>query len=162
MSSVKKRKKKKLPIHLYLIYIAIATFLFSGVTLSKYTSTSEGSDSVSVALFANNTEVIIPVSECSPGEEFIVKVYVRNYDGTKVCEVSQTFEITAETVLGKIPLELDWIGVRPKGNFYAMEGAVEKMYELKVSWPIENGYPDSDYADEIEVIRILVDCEQID
>jgi len=126
-------------------------------------STADGSDSVSVALFANDTEVTIPVKECYPGCELTITVNVRNYEGDNVCEVSQAFEITAETALGEIPLEFEWVDIAPRGNFYATDGELEKQFVLRVSWPIENGeYPESDYADKIEVIRLIVECSQID
>ena len=163
MAYVKKRKKKKLPIHLYLLYLVFATLIFTGVTLSSYVSTTEGSDSATVALFANETEVTIPVTECYPGCEFVIDLYVRNYEDGKVCEVSQAFDITAERALDEIPLELEWIGVQPKGNFYAIEGQRELKYQLKVSWPVTNDeYPESDFSDKIEVIRLIVDCYQVD
>ena len=163
MASVRKRKKQKLPIHIYLLYMILATLIFTGVTLSSYVSTSEGGDSATVALFANDTELTIPIQDCYPGCEFNITVNVRNYENGDVCEVSQAFEITAETVLDEIPLKLEWIGVEPRGNFYAIDGERDLQYNLKVSWPVNNGeYPSSDYADKIEVIRLIVDCYQVD
>lgn len=162
MASVKKRKKR-LPIHIYLIYMIVATLVFTGVTFSSYVSTSEGGDSVTVALFANSTEVILPVSECYPGCEFTIKVKVTNAENGKVCEVSQSYKMHAEVVTGSIPLVLEWIGGQPVGDFHIADGTVERVYDLKVSWPITNGeYPSDDYSEKIEVIRILVDCQQID
>ena len=143
--------------------MVFATLLFTGVTMSSYVSTASGGDSVSVALFANDTEVTIPVKECYPGCEFTITVNVRNYEGDNVCEVSQAFEITAETAFDEIPLEFEWLEVSPRGNFYATEGKRDLQYQVKVSWPVENGeYPESDYADKIEVIRLIVECSQID
>lgn len=165
MSFIKRRKKGKLPIHLYLIYMIIATLLFTGVTFSSYVSTSEGGDEVQVALFANDTEVILPVTECYPGCEFTIQVTVTNYEGDKVCEVSQAYSITAETVTGSIPLELDWLEVDgdPVGNFHINDGEKQvKVYDLKVTWPVTDSNITSEYADEIEVIRIIIDCNQID
>lgn len=164
MTSVKRRKKRKLPIHVYLIYMIVASLLFTAVTFSSYVSTSEGGDSVSIALFANDTEILIPVDKCEPGESFTMNVKVTNYEDDRVCEVSQAYTITAEAVTGRIPLELEWIGEQPIGDFHLLDGREQYAeYQLKVSWPVENGnYPSGDYSNEIEVIRILAECNQID
>ena len=161
--STEKKRKVKLPIHLYLLYVIVATLVFTAVTFSSYVSTSEGGDSATVALFANDTEVIIPVNECYPGFSFEVPITVKNYEDDKVCEVSQSYSITAENVFETIPLEFSW-SEQPVGDFHLNDGAKqEKTYTLTVSWPVKNGvYPESELSEEIAVVRILIDCSQID
>ena len=166
MQTVKKRKAKrkvKLPIHIYLLYMIIATLVFTAVTFSSYVSTSEGGDSVKVALFANDAEVLIPLNECYPGCDPIeVPITVTNYDDDKVCEVSQSYSITVQNVFNAIPLKFDW-SETPVGNFHLGDGRKQtKQYTLTISWPVDGGYPSSELADEIDVVRILVNCDQID
>jgi len=45
------RKKPRLPLSAYLTYLLIATFVFTGVSFSKFAASASGSDSVSVAGF---------------------------------------------------------------------------------------------------------------
>lgn len=163
MAEAKKKKAKvKLPIHLYLIYIVVATLVFTAVTFSSYVSTSEGGDSTTVALFANDTEFVIPVNECCPGFSLQVPITVKNYEDDKVCEVSQSYSITAENVFDTIPLKFTW-SENPVGDFHLNDGEKqEKTYTLTISWPTDAGSIASELSEEIAVVRILIDCSQID
>lgn len=44
-------KRNRLPIHVYLVYLLVATLVFTGVTFSKYVTSSTGGDSARVAVF---------------------------------------------------------------------------------------------------------------
>ena len=168
---MKKFKFKKLPLRVYLLYLVVASLIFTGVTFSSYVSTATGGDVVQVALFAADTSVNIPVTDMKPGDSFDITIQFQNYEvgenGEKrICEVSQTFSATAETMTKRIPLELEWLQ-DPQSDFHVNEafkdGTIEKSFTLRVSWPVENGeYPDSSFADEMEVIRISVNAQQID
>lgn len=165
-----KKRFKKIPLRIYLLYLVIASLIFTGVTFSSYVSTTSGGDEVRVALFAADTEVTVPVSEVYPGCSFTIPIRVMNYEetleGTRICEVSQRFSIEAETLLGRIPLTLTWEqGSAPRGDLFLTDGIGGKRhldYDLIVSWDVSGGYPSHDYADEIEVIRIIARAEQID
>lgn len=156
-----KMRMKKLPVRAYLLYLLIASLIFTGVTFSSYISSTSGGDSTQVALFANGAQIInIPVSkECYPGSSIAVTLDVCNYEGDSICQVSQTYDIRVEFLVGEIPFETSWKNDYNADTFYANDGKVTNRHTLTVSWPA--GKNDYKYSDEIEVLRIIVYSEQV-
>ena len=164
------KRLKKIPLRVWLFYLLLISILCTGVTFASYKSESSGGSSTRVALFANDTKVDISITEIEPGMSIEIPITVTNYDDDRICEVSQSYRMHAETFVGVLPLKLEWVSVDTKnvvgdsvtGQFFLSDGEREHSYKLLVSWPIDGGYPDADLVNEIEVIRLVVYCEQID
>ena len=171
------KRLKKIPLRVWLFYLLLISILCTGVTFASYKSESSGGSSTRVALFANDAKVDITIKDIVPGGEPIeIPITVTNYDDDRICEVSQSYKMHAEAFVGVLPLKLEWVSVDTKnvvgdsvtGQFFLSDGEREHDYKLVVSWELEedeNGnpiYPDSDLMNEIEVIRLVVHCEQID
>ena len=161
------RSLKKIPLRVWLFYLLLISILFTGVTFASYKSESSGGSTTKVALFANDTAVNIPITEVYPGCTFEVPITVLNYEGDKVCEVSERYEIEAILVTERLPLTINWRNDEEPnqagnvyGDMHVAGGKQEKTHTLVVSWPAGNA--NYEYADEIEVIRIIIHCEQID
>ena len=164
------KRLKKIPLRVWLFYLLLISILFTSVTFASYKSESSGGSSTRVALFANDAKVDISITEIAPGDVITIPITVTNYDEDRICEVSQSFEMHAEAFVGVLPLEFEWVSVDTKavigasvtGQFHATDGERDRNYNLVVSWPVDEGYPDADLVNEIEVVRIVVYCEQID
>ena len=162
------KKLKKIPLRVWLFYLLLLSTLLTGISYASYRSESSGGSSVRVALFANDASIDLSVTDFYPGKTVELPITVTNYDDENVCEVSQSYEMQASAFVGRIPLEIKWktngsiLPGNASGNFFVSEGRTHDDYFLVVSWPINAGYPDAEFADEIEVIRINVRCEQID
>ncbi len=164
------KSKTKLPIKRYLIYILIAVVLISNTTFSRYVSTSSGGSSVSVALFASDVsyveDVQIPIS-IHPGETVEFHIILTNFelDGdNRVSQVSQRYKLSHELMANRLPLTVtydkQWNDMQLTNS---NNGKITHTQTITVTW--DNSQPgNNDYtlADEIEVIRILVNVEQID
>ena len=172
------KRLKKIPLRAWLFYLFLISILFTGMTFASYKSESSGGSSTRVALFANDVTLDFTIGNISPGMDPIeLPITVMNYDGEKTCEVSQSYVMKAEAFVGRLPIKLEWKSVDTKkmlegdsvsGNFFISDPKREHQYILVVSWDLDKDqggntiYPDSDLADEIEVIRLKVHCEQID
>ena len=164
------KRLKKIPLRVWLFYLLLISILCTGVTFASYKSESSGGSSTRVALFANDTKVDISITEIEPGMSIEIPITVTNYDENGICEVSQSYKMHAEAFVGVLPLKLEWVSVDTKnvvgdsvtGQFFVSDGKRDDKHMLVVSWPIDGGYPDADLVNEIEVIRLVVYCEQID
>ncbi len=163
-----KAKSSKLPIKKYLILIFIAVLLITNSTFSKYVSTSTGGSTAAVAIFASDVEIQVPLEKISPDSPIEITIDVSNYETTgltkKVSEVSQSYVMTPKQMTGNIPLTFEWIGENGnKGSFQAVTHSAGNTYQhvLRITWD-KSVNIDYTLADELEVIRILVDVEQID
>lgn len=75
-----KKQRKKLPLSVYLVFLLTVTFLFSGVTFSKYYTDASASDSARVAKFdvrvsQSNAEMNLNTQNADTRQgEYIIKV----------------------------------------------------------------------------------------
>ena len=158
----------KLPLRVYLMYLLVASLVCTGVTFSSYVSTSQGGDSVRVALFANDVSISVPVTaQCYPGCSFEIPITVTNYktEGLNkyVCEVTQDYTLEATLLVGSLPLEVTFKNGNNTGRLYANSSATEMKHTVVITWPTDNSETRNyDYADEIEVLRITAVCNQAD
>ena len=156
-----------LPLRAYLLYLLAATVVCTGVTFSSYLSSSSGGDTTRVALFATDVSINIPLDEaCYPGCSFEIPIKISNYE-TKgltesVCEVSQSYSLEAVTLVGNLPINVEWQNGNSTGSFKATDSATDRTHVLVVTWPINASSTAYEYADEIEVIRVIVTAEQTD
>ena len=165
------KRLKKIPLRVWLFYLLLISILFTGATFASYKSESSGGSSTRVALFANDVNVDLTITDMAPGKTVEIPISVTNYDENGMCEVSQSYNMYAEAFVGVLPLKLEWknvdtnaiVGDSVNGQFFVSGGKREHKHKLVVSWPVVDGvYPDASLADEIEVIRLVVHCEQID
>lgn len=158
---------KRIPLRAYLLYLLAAAVVCTGVTFSSYLSSSNGGDGVQVAMFANDVSVNLPITEaCYPGCSFEIPVTVSNYemDGLtkKVCQVSQEYTLEAQLLVGTLPLTVEWKSNNNSGSFLANDDAKDYTHYVVVTWPIDASTTSYEYADEIEVLRIIAVSEQVD
>lgn len=158
---------KRIPLRAYLLYLLAASVVCTGVTFSSYLSSTSGGDETRVALFANDVSMNIPISDdCYPGCSFEIPITVSNYEKVglteRICEVSQTYTLEAQLLVGNLPLSIQWKSGNNSGEFGATDPAINNTHYIVVTWPINAESTSYEYADEIEVIRITVDAEQAD
>lgn len=158
---------KRIPLRAYLLYLLAASVVCTGVTFSSYLSSSSGGGDARVALFANDVSLNIPISEdCYPGCSFEVPITVSNYEKVglteKVCEVSQAYTLEAQLLVGNLPLTVEWKSGNNSGEFSANDAATDNTYYVVVTWPVNAESTSYEFADEIEVLRVIIDAEQVD
>ena len=157
--------RRKLPLATYLVYLLIATFLFTGVSFSKYATTASGSDEARVAAFDFLFDVKGPgiqdrvlAVDTYPGfaGEYTIKV-------TDASEVAVKYKVTAENLTGNTPLTaaitLDGEAYDSATFFTTSEHGTREL-ELTLSWDGNNNA--ASYAGEVDAVRITVIAEQID
>lgn len=153
-------RRRKLPVATYLVYLLIATFLFTGVSFSKYATTASGSDEARVAAFdfefvltgsGNQSEVVAVDTYPGMDKTYTVKV-------TDKSEVAMKYTVTAENLTENTPLKvtLNNNGVSYGGEY--LTGSDELSLNLK--WESRDNA--AGYAGEVDAIRITVTAEQID
>ena len=158
--------------------VFITTILVVSISLSKFTSTLSNSDSVSVALFANEVTTTHSLNQkLYPGSDaLIIPIMVTNKENGKICEVSENFVIEIKNNENEnIPLEFGLYkdsnctnpilknanGYYTDNEFKFIKGIEDnKMYYLKVNWP--SNYNDSAYAFEVDYLIIKFIITQID
>ena len=158
-------RRKKLPVATYLVYLLIATFLFTGVSFSKYATTASGSDEARVAAFdflfdvkGPGTQDRVLAVDTYPGfaGEYTIKV-------TDASEVAVKYKVTAENLTGNTPLTaaitLDGEAYDSATFFTTSEHGTREL-ELTLSWAGNNNA--ASYAGEVDAVRITVIAEQID
>ena len=161
-SEATKRPKSKLNrLHVILIALALISVLATGVTFSSYKSTADGGDSVKVALFASTYKFDVPITgDYYPGVTREVPITICNYDGDKVCEVSQSYALSYEVMLGRLPLQISIKDdMASSGEFLVSGGKQSAQLTLVIHWPSDDN--DYLYADEIDVVRVTIDATQI-
>ena len=158
-------------ITLVLFAVVLLTTHLSGGIYAKYTSTVEASSTARVAAYvfeltnADQTETV-PVTYTANGDG-IYKIEVSNTDGTRICEVSQTYTVTVENLTGNVNFTFTLysdadcqnpIEGTPTGTLPAGVEETDYIY-LKITLP-ENA--DHSLAYEIDLLNISVSAEQID
>ena len=165
----KKANAMHLPLGIYLIYLLVATLLFTGVSFSKFATTSSGEDSARVAVMAiDTTHVIAQELPIAPGETNDFTITLTNKENDRVCEVTQNYSMTVENLTNNMALSYEYYlvenGTETKkdavtGTFGAgIEEAV--TYKIKITW---NGAPQpAASAFEVDGLEIVIKAEQVD
>ena len=148
-----------------MVYLLIATFLFTGVSFSKYATTASGSDEARVAAFdfeftltgAGSLAEVLAV-DTYPGMKATYTIQV-----TDASEVAVKYKVTAENLTGNTPLTaaitLDGEAYDSATFFTTSEHGTREL-ELTLSWDGNNNA--ASYAGEVDAVRITVIAEQID
>lgn len=158
--------KKRAPAVWYAVCALLVLLLLStmrfGVSLSaRYTTSSSGSDQARVALFVSEQTMTFDLSEIKkPGDTKSFSITIANFDGEKVCEVTQRYTLTANTQ-NNLPLAVT-IDKATTGTFEA--GTKQSVtYTITVTWENENAADRNYlYANEIDVLVLTVDAAQVD
>lgn len=163
----------------YLLYLALAGMVVFGVSYARYSSTVNGGGKAAVAAMAMTGEITsseIDVGGMRPGDQKTVTFTVANVDSAnRVSEVEQNYSITIKTA-GNLPftfaLRPDAGVASPAGGLAAAGGvwrtavqgslpaetSASHGYTLTITWPADQAAPE--YADEIDVVTLIVDAEQ--
>ena len=164
-----KKKKMRLPLSAYLTYLLVATLLFTGVSFSKFATTSSGEDSARVAVMAMDTSYVIAEElPIAPGETVDFTVTLTNKEDNRICEVTQNYSMYVENLTNNMSLAFEYFLVEGAsetkqdsvaGTFYA--GVEESVtYKIKITW---TGAPrPASSAFEVDGLKIVVKTEQVD
>ena len=102
----KKRHFKPLPLKVYLLYLIVATLIFTGVTLSRYSAEITASDTARVAVAVAQmweTEDAEDVLDANAADDdYRYKLSVSNKNGDLTAEVTLTYTIHV-TIVGPYP-----------------------------------------------------------
>lgn len=160
---------KKIRVFSLFLFFGSIIFFITDATLAKYTTTVHSSDSVKIALFANDLVATVPSTQnIYPGSDpILIPIEVTNKKDGKICDVTENYKIEIKNNdHPNIPLNYQFCkdehcntlvsqsnGIYEDDSFKFQAGVEEKntLY-LKVSWPEE--YNDSSYAFEIDYIQL--------
>ncbi|MDO4618741.1 MAG: hypothetical protein Q4B31_04375 [Clostridia bacterium] len=136
----KKKRKLYVPLSALVIYLAVASFLATGVNFSKYISTTNGSDSAKVAKFVVTAPDYDTASDLAPGMYVDAHYYqVRSamykfsvqsnadttmYYKVEVFDVPEGVKVTLDSAITKSPQNLTYHLNSDKGNSPSRYGDV--------------------------------------
>lgn len=164
-----KKNQMRLPLSAYLIYLLVATLLFTGVSFSKFATTTSGEDSARVAVMAMDTTYSLgEYLYGTPGETKNFTITLTNKEGTKICEVAQKYTMSVESLTNNLALSCE---------YYKMDGTTETKvdavsgtfpagveetatYIIKITW--SGASQPAAKAFEVDALRIVINTEQID
>ncbi len=170
-------------VHIYLIYLALISFVVTGVSFSRYSSSVDGSDNAAAAkvvveyLPISMTKNGVPmtvdegglsVGDLKPGDVLIYHFNINNFNGLNSNQVLIKYSISVifnpDPVM--IPLTYD---VTPDGTYqsaganwtYMGFGAQEThSYTLTISWNENDNDPE--YLSQQQDIQIQISSVQAD
>lgn len=157
-------RRRKLPVATYLVYLLIATFLFTGVSFSKYATTASGSDEARVAAFdfefvltgsGNQSEVVAVDTYPGMNKTYTVKV-------TDKSEVAMKYKVTAENLTDNTPLTATLMDGNTAYDGHYLTAGEDGTRELTLTLNWDGNNNAASYAGEVDAIRITVTAEQID
>lgn len=126
MSLENNSKKYKIPKHIYLIYLLIFTFLFTGVTFSKYIATSTGNDGSRIVKFGD-----ITLTETGDFDSFGKMIITPGVNLNKKADVSFENSETASYIFLKVETGSSWI--KDSTDSYTFN-ALNK----NINWAVDN------------------------
>ena len=167
----KNKKKLQLPLRVYLGYILLATLLFTGVSFSKFASTSSGQDGARVAVMASDASFTLNSIQMQPGTTYVeIPVTLTNKKNGRVCEVEQEYTLYVENITQNVDLTFTYYDNRGdlimdngqpatevRGFFYAAAEATA-TYTIRISW--EAPQPE-DLSQAVDALRVYVLAEQV-
>ena len=164
-----KKNKMRLPLSAYLTYMLVATLLFTGVSFSKFATTTVSEDNARVAIMAADIDYAIDQElRIAPGETQEITVTLTNKEGGRVCEVTQDYTLTVENLTNNMALTYEYFLVDDEtetkkdsatGTFYAGEEN-SVTYKIKISWG--TAPQPANMAFEVDALKIVVKTEQVD
>lgn len=165
-----KRTRAKLPMSAYLLYLLTLTFICTGISFSRFASTTTVEGSARIAVMASGMQCAdIAVEGCPGSTSQQARIELTNYeeaDGeTRVSDVTLECSLTAENLTNNIPLQFafyeDANRSKPLDTVTLSPGEKSsKALYLVISWPSD--YNDGSYAFEIDAVRIIATATQVD
>lgn len=170
-------------IHIYIIYLALFSFVVTGVSLSRYSRSIAGSDQVRAAravieynpvnMTLNGVPMGAPgdgfsLSDMGPGDELSYRFNVTNFNGEYSNQTLMKYSIAVifDPDPPAIPVEYE---VRPDDlypsagtnwTYIGFESEETHSYTLTVTW--EKNEIDPKYLDRQQSIQIQIHAEQVD
>ncbi len=112
------KKRARLPLSAYLLYLLVATFIFTGVSFSKYATSTTSGDKTRIAIMEAGITTDTFTYNGYPGQRTsvseaipvtIVNYSTREENGVdslvRVCEVTLKYTVSIDNVLCNIPLD---------------------------------------------------------
>jgi len=171
LSSHKKHKNKhkmRLPLSAYLTYLLVATLMFTGVSFSRFATTSSDEDSARVAVMAMDTSYVIRNElAIAPGETVDFTVTLTNKEDERICEVTQNYSMYVENLTNNMSLSFDYYLVEGTGETKlnsvtgTFNAGVEESvtYKIRITW---SGVPQPAASSfEVDGLRIVIKTEQV-
>ena len=158
-----------IPIKVYLSYLIIVTLIFSGVSISKFSTTVSSNAETRVAIMAE--DVVCNLKDqifLAPGETEEIVITLTNKEDGKVCEVSQQYSMIVRNLSDNLELNQEYFLIdglqevkvdKVDGIF---EASKEKSvtYKIKITWP--NVPQPETSAFEVDALQVVINTEQID
>lgn len=166
------KNKLRLPLRAYLSYILLATLLFTGVSFSKFATTSSGQDSARVAVMASDTSFVLNDINLAPGDAYVdIPVTLTNQKDGRVCEVEQQYTMYVENITNNMELTFTYYndkGVLIKDGdtpvsevvgFFHAAAVDTDTYTIRVEW---TGPRTEEYSHAVDALRVRIVAEQLD
>lgn len=170
-------------IHIYIIYLALFSFIVTGVSLSRYSKSVAGSDFVAaakavvlytpVSMTLNGGPTTAPegglsVGDMKPGDVLIYHFIVTNSDGEHLNQVLMKYSVGVifdpDPALIPVTYTLTADGLYPSagGNwtYLGFESEETHSYTLTISWDAAENNPA--YLSQQQDIQIQINAEQAD
>lgn len=170
-------------IHIYIIYLALFSFIVTGVSLSRYSKTLAGSETVKaaspviacepVSMTLNGDPVGIEgglsVGELIPGDVLVYRFDITNDSGTARNQVLMKYRVSiafSPADPANIPLTCALIpdGVYPPAGdnwtYMGFSGEETHSYTLTITW--DEAMDDPANMNQQQEVLIQIDAEQAD
>lgn len=163
-------------VYIYLVYLVLISFVVTGVSLSRYSSSVAGSESaaaakavidyVPVSMTLNGVlmtagEDGLSVSDMEPGDRLIYYFNVNNFRGENINQVLMKYSISV--VFDPAPLSIPvTYDVSPIGTDHYMGFGENEThsYTLTIVWDAAQNDPA--YLNQQQDIKIQINAEQVD
>ena len=174
MQEKKNKKSKKITVDKLIFLCLFTTMIVIFLSISKYQSTTAGSDNIKVAspviMLSSNT-LQIKINPIEAEQEYLFQV--SNSDEEKRSEVSMKYTLEIKT-LSNLPLDFELYQIGSEENLLEGNGNTTKEitmylnedekvineYRLKIKWrEEENSYKFSNVAD---CVQIVLNSTQVD
>ncbi|MCE5195863.1 MAG: hypothetical protein LLG09_01850 [Negativicutes bacterium] len=167
----------------YLLYLLMVTVVVAAVSLSKFSTTGEGTDTVSVAkpvlsylpqsAELNGTEILeigsgLHVGDLLPGDILVYHFDIVNFENSNLNQVLLKYRVTVEwnPVLPNLPFSYT---LEPAATYdsagdgyvyLGFGGQITHSYTLTITWDETDA--GSAYLDKQQTLQIKIEAEQVD
>ena len=169
MAALYYRKKSIWRVVTILASLLMITVVLVMNVFARYESKASGGASARVAAYESNltnTDSIKPMPITANGTGMIYQLVINNYDAERICEVRQSYTVTAVNLTGNAPLKFEYYN-NPEctgAPAAAATGVLAPGVEQTQVWYMKivyDGTVSPEVADEIDLLEFLVSAEQI-
>jgi len=167
----------------FLLYLLVVTVVVTAVSLSKFSTTGQGTDTVSVAkpvlvylpqsATLNGTGIPnissgLNVSNLLPGDILVYHFDIVNFENSNLNQVLLKYKVTVDfsPALPNLPLSytlVPAITYDSDGAGYIYMGFGEQIthsYTLTITW--DEAYGKAAYVDKQQLLQVKIDAMQVD